>query len=230
MSINNQTAPASQTKSRRKSSRLILAAAVVAVVVLAAVAAYALTSQAPQNPEVPAAPTQTPSTLPQTITQASSSPAAITSQNSSSTGWMVKGAYATYAGNTSIMGMDMNFTAKMTVVDLNVTHALITTIFNVSTPLGSNGNETTIWVEKGTANFQPEGLNITRSYETQVTVPKLGTRNCIAYEYDSEGINATYYVDSTAQWPIKIMLSSSLIESETYNIDIVLTDTNIAGL
>jgi len=230
MSINNHTAPISQPKSRRKPSRLILAAAAVAVIVLAAIAAYALANQTPQNPGVSAVPTQTPARLLQTASRTSPSPTIIASQNSSSTGWMVKGAYATYAGNTSIMGMDMNFTAKMTVVDLNVTHALITTIFNVSTPLGSNGNETTIWVEKGTANFQPEGLNITRSYETQVTVPKLGTRNCIAYEYDSEGINATYYVDSTTQWPIKIMLSSSLIESETYNIDIVLTDTNIAGL
>jgi len=157
-------------------------------------------------------------------------------QNSQSTQsvsqpWIKVGAYATYEGQVSILSMTVNFNAKMEIIDLNATHIQVLTTFNMSTPYGVTENTTTTWVSKENMTFQPDDLTLNNTYTTQVTLPNLGTRSCTVYEYSSQGISASYYVDNSIQWPIKIVMTSpTSIDGEAYSMDINLVDSNIPGL
>ena len=154
-----------------------------------------------------------------------------TPQPSSPTFWITKGTYATYEGQVEILSINIQFNARMEVVDLNSTHINIQTSFNMASSLGSSQNSTSIWVSKEEINFQPEGLNLNNSYTTQVTLPNLGTRNCIVYQYSDQDFSATYYVDSTLHWPLKIVMTSPTSDTgQSYNIDVNLVDSNIQGL
>ena len=119
----------------------------------------------------------------------------------------------------------------MEVVDLNSTHVEISTSFDMDSSFGSSENTTSMWVSREEMNFQPEGLNLNSSYTTQITLPNLGTRNCIVYQYSDQDFSATYYVDSTLQWPLKmVMTSPTSDDGQSYNMDINLVDSNIPGL
>ncbi len=145
--------------------------------------------------------------------------------------WMKVGAYATYDGQVSIMGIDVSFNARMEIVDFNQTHIQVATDYNMSTPYGASENETTTWVSRQDMTFQPPNMTLNSTYSTQVTLAKLGTRSCTVYEYNNEGISAAYYVDDTVHWPIKmVMTSPTSVEGQSYNMDINLVDSNIPGL
>ena len=154
----------------------------------------------------------------------------ITSNQASTQTWIKKGAYATYEGQASILSMTVSFNARMEIVDLNETHMQISTYYNMLTPYGATENTTTTWVSRENMTFQPDGIPLENSYNTQITIPNLGTRDCTVYEYSSEGISATYYVDNTIQWPIKMVMTSPAVQGQSYNMDINLVDTNIPGL
>jgi hypothetical protein len=144
--------------------------------------------------------------------------------------WIKIGAYATYEGQATIMSMSVSFNAKMEIVNLNETHIQVSTDFNMSTPYGATENTTTTWVSRENMTFQPEGLTLNSTYNAQVTLPHLGTRSCTVYEYSSQGISASYYIDSKVQWPIKMIMTSPPVYGQSYNMDINLVDTNIPGL
>jgi hypothetical protein len=145
--------------------------------------------------------------------------------------WMVKGAYATYAGTTDILSTTITFTAKMEIVDVNATHIQVQTNFNISTPFGDTQNTTTTWVNKEEMTFQPEGLTLNSTdSNAQVTIPGLGTRTCTVYQYQNEDISATYYVDNATQWPVKMTMASPEVQGQSYNMDIILVQTNIPGI
>jgi hypothetical protein len=148
----------------------------------------------------------------------------------SSQSWIKKGAYATYEGQATILSISVSFNARMEIVDVNQTHMQLSTYYNMSTPYGGTENTTTTWVSREDMNFQPQDLPLNKSYNTQITIPNLGTRDCTVCEYSSEGISATYYVDNTIQWPIKMVMTSPAVEGQSYNMDINLVDTNIPGL
>ena len=153
-----------------------------------------------------------------------------TNIQANSQSWIKKGAYATYEGQATIMSLTVSFNAKMEIIDLNETHMQLSTFYNMSTPYGATQNTTITWVSRENMTFQPEDLPLIHSYNTQVTIPNLGTRDCTVYEYSSEGISASYYVDNTIQWPIKMVMTSPEVEGQSYNMDINLVDTNIPGL
>ncbi len=153
-----------------------------------------------------------------------------TNNQDSPQSWIKKGAYATYAGQAEILSMGITFNARMEIVDVNQTHMQLSTYYNMSTPFGGTENTTTTWVSRENMNFQPENLTLDKTYTTQITIPKLGTRTCTVYEYSSEGISAAYYVDNSIQWPIKMVMTSPTVEGQSYNMDINLVDTNIPGL
>lgn len=144
--------------------------------------------------------------------------------------WIAKGAYATYQGSSSVLGFDIDFTAKMEIVDLNATSVEIQTDFNMSTPYGSDSNSTTQWVSRENMTFQPEGSVLNSTSTAQVTIPGLGTQSCTVYQYSGQGISATYYVDNKIQWPIKIVMTSPEVEGQSYSMNITLVSTNIPGL
>jgi len=150
--------------------------------------------------------------------------------SSTSKSWIAIGDYATYSGQTNILSLDISFNAEMEIVGVNSTHIEVQTDFNMSTPFGSDENSTTTWVNRENMTFQPEGLSLNTTYNAQVQVPGLGTRTCTVYQYSSEGVSATYYVDTAIQWPIKICLTSPQIDGQTYSMDVTLVGTNIPGL
>ena len=154
-----------------------------------------------------------------------------TSQIQSPTSWMTKGAYAVYEGQAEILSISIDFNARMEVIDVNSTHVEISTSFDMDSSFGSSENTTSMWVSREEMNFQPEGLNLNSSYTTQITLPNLGTRNCIVYQYSDQDFSATYYVDSTLQWPLKMVITSPTSDDgQSYNMDVNLVDSNIPGL
>lgn len=147
------------------------------------------------------------------------------------TSWITKGTYANYQGQAEILQISIQFNAKMEVIDLNSTHIKIQTTFDMASSFGSSANTTSIWISREDMNFQPEGLDLSKSYTTQITLPNLGTRNCIVYEYSEDDFSATFYVDSTLHWPLKMVMTSPTSDTgESYNMDVNLVDSNIPGL
>jgi hypothetical protein len=152
--------------------------------------------------------------------------------------WLFKGAYADYAGSTSlsVMGYSyrFDFSVKLEVLDYNSTHAYIKTSSTMSSSASPTiTNENSTWVELSSFQFMNafSGTNLTRSYEASVNVGNLGTRSCMVYEYATDGPSMTVYVDKAMQWPVKMTMSMSaegLMSPLT--LDITLEDTNIPGL
>jgi hypothetical protein len=152
--------------------------------------------------------------------------------------WLFKGAYANYAGSTSmsVMGYSysFDFSAKLEVLDYNSTHAYVKTSSTMSSSASPTiTNENSTWVALSDFQFMNafSDTNLTRSYEANVNVGNLGTRNCIVYEYATDGPSMTVYVDKAMQWPLKMTMSmSSEGLTSPLSLDITLHDTNIPGL
>ena len=152
------------------------------------------------------------------------------SNQANSQSWIAIGAYATYQGQETILSMSVNFNATMEIVGLNDTYIQVKTDFNLSTPFGNTENTTTTCVNRENMTYQPAGLVLNSTYTTQITLPNIGTRSCTVYEYNSQGISAAYYVDSTIQWPIEMVMTSPPVDGQSYNMTINLVNTNIPGL
>lgn len=166
------------------------------------------------------------------VTSKNASPAMnnpTTNQNNPQS-WIAIGDYATYQGQATILSMTVSFNARMEIIDLNQTHIQVSTNFTMTTPYGSTENTTTAWVSRENMTFQPDGLTLNSTYSTQLTLPNLGTRSCTVYEYTSDGISATYYIDNSVKWPIKMVMTSPAFEGQSYDMEINLLNTNIPGL
>jgi hypothetical protein len=163
-------------------------------------------------------------------TDNSTPPSTTTNQPTTPTSWITKGIYAIYQGQAEILSMNIQFNARMEVIDLNSTHVKIQTSFDMDSSLGTTENTTSAWVNREEMNFQPEDLNLTNSFTTQVTLPNLGTRSCIVYEYSNQDISAAFYIDNTLQWPLKMTMTSPVVDGQSYNMDVTMVDSNIPGL
>jgi len=144
--------------------------------------------------------------------------------------WMFKGAYANYEGQISSLSIPYSINETIRVTDLNATHVQIQTNSSIATSFAPTLSDLTIlWVNKTNINFQPKGETLAGTYDTKITVKSIGTRDCIAYDYTNEAINATYYVDKVLLWPVRIVYATTF-ENQTYHIEFSLKDTNINGL
>lgn len=144
--------------------------------------------------------------------------------------WMFKGAYATYEGQIDSLSTPYSIDETIQVTDLNATHVQIQTNSSIATSFAPTlSDQTTLWVNKTNINFQPPGETLADTYSTKITVKTIGTRDCTAYEYTNQAINATCYIDKVLQWPIRIVYTT-VFENQTYRIDFSLKDTNINGL
>jgi hypothetical protein len=163
--------------------------------------------------------------------------------------WLFKGAYAVYEGSASIsaedlgsfldMSMSIDFSVRQEIVDLNDTHVLISTAFQMSSSFGEQeNNEESAWVPLSEMGFMSafnneEDVNLTNSYETTVNINGIGTRTCMVYEYaiSDEGLTLTVYVDKAIDWPLKMTMNMTNTElPDGLQIDINLTETNIPAL
>ncbi len=151
-------------------------------------------------------------------------------QQSMSEPWMFKGAYAIYEGQIESLSIPYNIDEKIQVTDLNATHVQIQTDSTIATSFAPTlSDQTTLWINKTNINFQPKGETLAETYNTTIIVKNTGNRECIAYDYTNEAINATYYIDKVLLWPVRIVYFTDF-ENQTYQIEFNLKDTNISGL
>ena len=143
---------------------------------------------------------------------------------------MFKGAYATYEGQIDSLSVTYSINETIQVTDLNASHVQIQTNSSIATSFTTTlSDQTTLWINKTNINFQPKGETLVGTYNTKINVRSNGPRDCIAYDYTNEAINATYYIDKIVQWPIRIVYTTTF-ENQTYQIEFNLKDTNIEEL
>ena len=198
--------PQTAKPTKKSIKKLAAAVTIIIVIVLGAYSAYSLLANTPS-------------------TQSTQDALSITPES-----WMKKGAYAIYEGQANSLSTKITFEARMEIVGINQTHAQIQTYINMSTPFGSTENTITKWVNLSNMTFQPEGLTLNSTYNTQISTGNIGTRTCTVYEYTSREISATYYVDNIYHWPIKMTITSPVVDGQSYNMDVNLVDSNIPGL
>jgi hypothetical protein len=142
--------------------------------------------------------------------------------------WLFKGAYAKYAGSASLYSVSIDFTVRQEVVDFNSTHVKLL----MSASLGTSvENETTMWVPLSNNVYTVESGTLVNSYEAKnMYFTGIGNRDCIVYEYTTDGPTMTIYVDKQIGWPLQMKLSMTGEGSVSLELEINLVDTNIPGL
>ncbi len=160
------------------------------------------------------------------------------SQPAGNGSWLFKGAYAKYAGSTSmsVMGYSysFDFSEKLEVLDFNSTHAYISTTTEMTSSLSPTiTNKNSTWIKLSDFQFMNafSDTNLTRSYDANVNLGNLGTRSCVVYEYATGGPTVMVYVDKAMQWPLKMTISMSGEGfTSPLKLDITIQETNIPGL
>ncbi len=145
--------------------------------------------------------------------------------------WLFIGAYARYEGTTSLLLMTFTVEMKQEVINFNSTHAELLTSLNLNSDFGdSEESNTTIWVDLEENQYEIEDANLTNKYETTETFQKFGNRECIVYEYSTDGPTILVYVDKQINWPLKMSMTLTGEDYINLNIDIELVETNIPEL
>jgi len=149
--------------------------------------------------------------------------------------WLFKGAYATYEGTTSMevlsITVDFSFTMRQEVVDFNSTHAQLLTSVSIDSSLSEpEESETTVWVDLSKNQYLIEEGTLVNSYEANLPFEDFGNRDCIVYEYATDGPTITIYVDKQIGWPLKMNIGMTGEDDLSLNLDINLAETNIPAL
>ncbi len=146
--------------------------------------------------------------------------------------WFFKGAYANYEGSTTILFASVDFSMRLEIADLNSTH--LKTLYDVELDAGILGSlldeQNTTWISKEQINeIALEDIDsyiLVESYEDQVYLESIGTKDCNVYVYsstdDEMAMTITLYVDKQINWPIKFSVNMN-----PQNLDL---DLGIAGL
>ena len=149
--------------------------------------------------------------------------------------WLFKGAYAKYEGITSMdilsMTVSFSFTLRQEVVDFNSTHAQLLTSVSMDSSLSEAvENEVTVWVDLSKNQYIIEEGTLVDSYEANLPFEGFGNRDCIVYEYATEGPTLTIYVDKQIGWPLKMNVGMAGENDLSLDLDIKLIETNIPAL
>jgi len=160
---------------------------------------------------------------------------AFLSQPQGQSSWLFKGAYAKYEGTTSIdvlsMSISFSFTLRQEVVGFNSTHAQLLTSVSMDSSLSEPvEEEVTVWVDLSKNQYLIEEGTLVDSYEANLPFEGFGNRDCIVYEYTTDGPTLTIYVDKQIGWPLKMKVSMIGEDSLSLELDIDLVETNIPGL
>jgi hypothetical protein len=145
--------------------------------------------------------------------------------------WLFKGAYATYEGSATVTFVSFTFTLRQEVVDFNSTHAELLTSVSMGSSLSEPvEEEVSVWVDLSKNQYLIEEGTLIDSYEANLPFEGFGNRDCIVYEYATDGPTLTIYVDKQIGWPLKIKVSMTGEDSISLELDINLVETNIPGL
>ena len=127
--------------------------------------------------------------------------------------------------------MTFNVEMRQEVINFNETHAELLTYLSLNSDFGdSEETNTTVWVDLEENQYEIDEASITNKYETTETFEKYGSRDCIVYEYSTEGPTILVYVDKQIGWPLKMSMELTGEENINLNVDIELTETNIPEL
>lgn len=156
---------------------------------------------------------------------------AFLSQPQGQSAWLFKGAYAKYEGTTTIMFVSFSFTLRQEVVDFNSTHAELLTSVSMGSSLSEPvEEEVSVWVDLSENHYLIEGGTLVNNYEANLPFEGFGNRDCIVYEYATDGPTLTIYVDKQIGWPLKMKVSMTGDGSLSLELDINLVETNIPAL
>ncbi len=145
--------------------------------------------------------------------------------------WLFKGAYATYEGSATVTFVSFTFTLRQKVVDFNSTHAELLTSVSMGSSLSEPvKEEVSVWVDLSKNQYLIEEGTLIDSYEANLPFEGFGNRDCIVYEYATDGPTLTIYVDKQIGWPLKMKVSMTGEGSISLELDINLVETNIPGL
>jgi len=145
--------------------------------------------------------------------------------------WLFKGAYATYAEQTTVANVPFNITVRLLVIDFNSTDVEETNYYSVQSPLVSNTNQTTSWEKTNTAaNFTSvPGLTYENAFST-TRVVNGKTYDCTAIRFALYNVTFVYYVENKVRFPVEITFSEPVNKALTLNFDLLLVRSNIPGL
>jgi hypothetical protein len=145
--------------------------------------------------------------------------------------WLFKGAYATYEGSATVTFVSFTFTLRQEVVDFNSTHAELLTSVSMGSSLSEPvEEEVSVWFDLSKNQYLIEEGTLIDSYEANLPFEGFGNRDCIVYEYATDGPTLTIYVDKQIGWPLKMKVSMTGEGSISLELDINLVETNIPGL
>ena len=125
------------------------------------------------------------------------------------------GAYASYYGETTVIGQKLGLQLRLEIADMNSTH--IKTLSYIKLDGNTAGKvyeqQFTNWTAKneGGMDFKVYGMIFLSKKDDSVYFPTLGTRDCTIVEYQYKagtGIDGsmTVYLEPTTGWPYKIVL------------------------
>jgi hypothetical protein len=145
--------------------------------------------------------------------------------------WMRVGTYATYIGEIPGFYASYDLNATIAVTDLNASYVQVATNSTIGTSFSQQLTDRSVqWINKTNISYQHRGETLSDIYSAEIPVSGIGTRPCTVYPYTNPGgINSTYYLDNTLQWPLRIVYETSF-ENQTYILEFNLKDTNIKGL
>jgi hypothetical protein len=144
------------------------------------------------------------------------------------------GAYATYTGQTTVIGQTVTTTLRQEVVNLTSTQVEISNSLSIDSFVNLYKYQNTTWFSLGDPTFHVDNLTLINKSESNVTFPTVGTRECIIYNYNFtpnsnlEG-TVTVYSDKNLGWAYKFDCNFTA-EVIPINIELPLQDTNITGL
>jgi len=146
--------------------------------------------------------------------------------------WLFDGAYAEYAGQTTVSFVSLDLTMRLEVVDYNSTHAKLLTYMKMeSSVMQPQEWQDTTWADlrTATATYEVEGYDLEDMHEDDVYIEGLGTKHCMIYEYSNSGLTMKFYIDKEIGWPLK-MEYTAIQDSMSMDFDLTLKETNIPGL
>ena len=145
--------------------------------------------------------------------------------------WLFKGAYAKYKGTTTLMFMSFNVEMRQEVKDFNTTHVELQTFLSFDSDFGeSEETNATVWIDLEENNYEIADATLTNKYEITETFDKFGSRECVVYEYSTEGPTILLYVDKEIGWPLKMNMEITGEDDINLSLDIELTETTIPEL
>jgi len=147
--------------------------------------------------------------------------------------WLFDGAYGTYSGETSHLGLTFNFTIRVQVINFNSTAAEFLSYYNLRYGTYSDTNQSTRWHQLnsgGGIDFAPpSGYTLSRTYDTTRYVSG-NTYDCTAYEYTKGRTTITAYVSNSVGFPVEFTYLQTPATGGAISLDLPLVQTNISGL